>query len=334
MVGGFGGSLIVNTLVVYPVTKAILTNVKRFPKESTRKLLAVLFLAFMGVLSVAMDLVQVLEEPNYFRSMGLSRLATDKDVRMAYQQLAKELHPDRNQDNFQAQERFIEMKAAYDILANPAQRQVYDRWGMSGLRWLADGDNVLTQGLMTIGITYVIWFALTILLTVQSGNTHSRSISLAGLALIVAVDVHMKTEGINFYVPFMSHLTVHQLSQLLITIYPTYIGGTVVFQNFTYVDPVARNFSLLVQLYQMQNKLGENLQILEKEMRLTQKAGALPKGIVAGGAGQPATGASSLPRHLQAKNQQAGRPQPKPKTGIPSWAFMVGFYVLFNYVLK
>lgn len=59
--------------------------------------------------------------------LGLSRGASEADIKKAYRKLAKELHPDRNKDNPKAAERFSDVSAAYAILSDPDKRAQYDR---------------------------------------------------------------------------------------------------------------------------------------------------------------------------------------------------------------
>ncbi|CAN1544278.1 CbpA DnaJ-class molecular chaperone [Sphingomonadaceae bacterium] len=59
--------------------------------------------------------------------LGVSRQADDKAIKSAYRKLAKELHPDRNQDNPRAAERFAEVTQAYDVLSDAQKRGQYDR---------------------------------------------------------------------------------------------------------------------------------------------------------------------------------------------------------------
>ncbi|MFT4025277.1 MAG: J domain-containing protein [Novosphingobium sp.] len=59
--------------------------------------------------------------------LGVSRGAGEKDIKSAYRKLAKELHPDRNQDNPKAAERFSEVTRAYDLLADKDKRAQFDR---------------------------------------------------------------------------------------------------------------------------------------------------------------------------------------------------------------
>jgi DnaJ-class molecular chaperone len=59
--------------------------------------------------------------------LGVPRGAVEKDIKSAYRKLAKELHPDRNQDNPKAAERFSEVTKAYDLLSDKNKRAQYDR---------------------------------------------------------------------------------------------------------------------------------------------------------------------------------------------------------------
>ena len=62
-----------------------------------------------------------------YSRLGVSRGASEADIKKAYRKLAKELHPDRNRDNPQAAERFSKVTSAYDILSDKDKRAQYDR---------------------------------------------------------------------------------------------------------------------------------------------------------------------------------------------------------------
>jgi DnaJ-class molecular chaperone len=59
--------------------------------------------------------------------LGVSRDASEKDIKSAYRKLAKELHPDRNKDNPKAAERFSDITRAYDLLNDKDKRAQFDR---------------------------------------------------------------------------------------------------------------------------------------------------------------------------------------------------------------
>lgn len=62
-----------------------------------------------------------------YTTLGLSRGADEAAIKKAYRKLAKELHPDRNQDNPSAAARFSEVTSAYDLLSDKDKRAQYDR---------------------------------------------------------------------------------------------------------------------------------------------------------------------------------------------------------------
>ncbi len=62
-----------------------------------------------------------------YKILGIARSATEKDVKSAYRKLAKQYHPDRNQNNPKAGERFNEITRAYDILEDAGKRAKFDR---------------------------------------------------------------------------------------------------------------------------------------------------------------------------------------------------------------
>ena len=62
-----------------------------------------------------------------YSQLGVARGASEKDIKSAYRKLAKELHPDKNQDNPKATERFSEVTRAYDLLSDADKRARFDR---------------------------------------------------------------------------------------------------------------------------------------------------------------------------------------------------------------
>jgi DnaJ-class molecular chaperone len=62
-----------------------------------------------------------------YQLLGVSRTASEAEIKAAYRKLAKELHPDRNRDNPKASERFSEVTRAYDLLSDKDKRARFDR---------------------------------------------------------------------------------------------------------------------------------------------------------------------------------------------------------------
>lgn len=68
---------------------------------------------------------------NYYEILGVSREASDEDIKKAYRKLVFEHHPDRNPHKKDADERIREINVAYEIVGDPERRRSYDRlsWG-------------------------------------------------------------------------------------------------------------------------------------------------------------------------------------------------------------
>ncbi|HEY3758291.1 MAG TPA: molecular chaperone DnaJ [Solirubrobacteraceae bacterium] len=69
-----------------------------------------------------------------YEVLGVSREATEQEVKKSFRRLARELHPDVNAHDPQAEEKFKEAAEAYEILSDPERRATYDRYGHDGLR--------------------------------------------------------------------------------------------------------------------------------------------------------------------------------------------------------
>jgi molecular chaperone DnaJ len=70
---------------------------------------------------------------DYYEILGIARDATEADIKKAYRQKAKELHPDRNpEDRKRAEENFKRVAEAYEVLSDSQKRAQYDRYGHAG----------------------------------------------------------------------------------------------------------------------------------------------------------------------------------------------------------
>src|SRR5437016_2520577 len=71
---------------------------------------------------------------DYYDVLGVSRDADETTIKKAFRRLARELHPDVNTNDPQAEDKFKEAAEAYEVLSDPDRRATYDRYGHEGLR--------------------------------------------------------------------------------------------------------------------------------------------------------------------------------------------------------
>lgn len=73
------------------------------------------------------------EKRDYYEVLGVSKSATDEEIKKAYRKTALKYHPDRNPDDKEAEEKFKEAAEAYDVLSDPNKRARYDQYGHAGM---------------------------------------------------------------------------------------------------------------------------------------------------------------------------------------------------------
>ena len=84
---------------------------------------------------------------DYYEILGVTKQATEAELKKAYRKVAMKNHPDRNPDDKAAEERFKEAAEAYEVLKDPQKRARYDRFGHAGV---GQGSGGFGQGGMTM----------------------------------------------------------------------------------------------------------------------------------------------------------------------------------------
>lgn len=72
---------------------------------------------------------------DYYKTLGVNRGASDRDIKKAFRRLAKQYHPDANPDDPTAEAKFKEINEAYEVLGDETKRKQYDRFGADFARY-------------------------------------------------------------------------------------------------------------------------------------------------------------------------------------------------------
>jgi molecular chaperone DnaJ len=70
---------------------------------------------------------------DFYEILGVAKNATEDEIKKSYRKLAMKYHPDRNPDSKESEEKFKEVKEAYEMLTNADKREAYDRYGHAGV---------------------------------------------------------------------------------------------------------------------------------------------------------------------------------------------------------
>lgn len=75
-----------------------------------------------------------MSKQDYYEILGVSKTASNDEVKSAYRKLAMQHHPDRNPDNKESEEKLKEATEAYEVLSDANKRSRYDQFGHQGIR--------------------------------------------------------------------------------------------------------------------------------------------------------------------------------------------------------
>src|SRR6266516_8104836 len=81
-----------------------------------------------------------------YATLGVARGAGQDEIKKAYRKLARQYHPDTNQGDAAAEERFKEVQTAYDVLSDAEKRKQYDAFGSANGRQGPGGFTFTTEG--------------------------------------------------------------------------------------------------------------------------------------------------------------------------------------------
>ncbi|MFQ5419519.1 MAG: DnaJ C-terminal domain-containing protein [Anaerolineae bacterium] len=82
-----------------------------------------------------------MEYKDYYKTLGVSKGADKKTIKKAFRKLARQYHPDKNQGDKAAEEKFKDINEAYEVLSDAEKRKMYDRFGSQWQQYQRAGGN-------------------------------------------------------------------------------------------------------------------------------------------------------------------------------------------------
>ncbi len=83
---------------------------------------------------------------DYYDTLGVSRGASEQEIKKAFRKLARQYHPDMNPDDPNAEDKFKSINEAYEVLSDPEKRKLYDQVGSDWKQWQRSGAGAGAQG--------------------------------------------------------------------------------------------------------------------------------------------------------------------------------------------
>jgi len=314
-----GGRTLMYMLVAPAITKWILSQKKYTPRK--RMVAAVAFLVAAGAWLVAEELFA--GGGNYYTVLDVPVGGSIASFRKAYKRQSLIYHPDKvgattPEEEAVAQEHFLRIREAYEVLTDPTRKATYDRYGPEMLevqdnaRSNEDMSAATTRILVEMAFFYVQYAVMVFIHTIgQPSNSPARTWSFGGLLGLGVADGMMKFGGANLLGGIFTRMPIFEQINILRSMYPGFMCGLNVYTKLTWIDPV--------QIYtqKLDRVIAQNEQImLAMKMFVqatNQRRGGGGEGASPGGASVPgpavtAQAAAALSETVPGRSKKARGP--------------------------
>lgn len=249
-------------------------------------------------------------DANMFQTLGVPRSASAKDIKAAYRKVSMEFHPDKNPSK-DAEVQFLKITEANNVLSNDEFRDVYDRWGMKGLKWVETNQNVFSMGAVDTATFIITSFVLIFIMTLGARAADARPFCYGYMGVLLVVFVNLKYGDDDIPLPMFPAMTRYEKCELLGQTLSMFVIGVASVRAALYVDVEELMFAKISKLENQQQAL--LAVIMTMQGKKSSDGNAM--------AGNFASIAQALPPPQQSSKFP----------NIPSWIVILGIMGLSNY---
>lgn len=333
MTAGFGNIMFFN-MILYPICEKILANGPQGQPPSTQQLIkaAGVFALFVSV-SVGIEVQGW--EPNHFQVLGVHRDATNREIKNAYREMSKTMHPDVSSAP-DAEEQFMNLGKAKEFLSSESDRRVYDRFGEHFAssphhdRWLEEPASMAFYHISYYGSALFLTFVLTF------GTTRARAKWWCFL-LLAAVGFYelmakYDDKDWDFFMLVLPSWTLYQKIEVIhsVTIYVFHLLAQ--YASSTYIDIQAMHFSKIHnEMAMIMMSIASLEEEIEQVARKKSKAAEGSEGAVKDGAAMARKQKVQKFKMGNALKQQGG-PPPQQQQGTNWLSLLITGIFLYQWV--
>lgn len=276
-IGNAGRDLVVY-LAMMQVLEYIISS-RRVVKDPSDKMRGAIVAGSMLVLvsAVKIGYEMSFKEESYYDMLDVLPGTQSSELKKGYKRASLKVHPDKVQaagaaetgdEEGGADDAFIALKAAYDVLSDSYSRDLYNKFGKAGLEFKDDTTNLIAG----LGFFYVMWLTLAYLLTRRKAVGRAQTWGFTGLLALGIFEYQACILSFDFLQDQLPQLAMFEKIELLHRLYPVYLLGARLVAWLCYEDLDAYSFVMLQHLHWKTDRMRDRVEQLTTSSPLAAAA--------------------------------------------------------------